>query len=84
MLQQIWQKALLDSIKYREKKFVGNEIYTVGAFDPLEVEKSLSIIKSQNFIKRACCRRIRVENRCHRMSKENRVATAAVSFLLAY
>ena len=44
MLQQIWQKALSDSTKYREKSLWGTKtIETVRAF---EVEKSLLTIKS--------------------------------------
>ena len=44
MLQQIWQKALSDSTKNREKSLWGTKtIETVGAF---EVEKSLLTIKS--------------------------------------
>ena len=65
--------SLLDSIKYREKYFVENEIETVCGFSEQKVEKSLLTLKRQDFIKRA---------RCQKMSKENWVATAAISFLL--
>ena len=59
MLQQIWQKALLDSIKYTEKMLWETKITdTISAFSVLEVEKSLLTIKPQNFIKRTPCRRI--------------------------
>ena len=60
MLQHIWQKALTDSMKNKEKFFVGNENNdtVVSAFNALEVEKSLLTIKPQDFMKRAPCRRI--------------------------
>ena len=41
MLQQLWQEALSDSIKYWEK-IVGNEIDTIGAFNALEVKKNFN------------------------------------------
>ena len=61
------------------ENFVENEMDTIGAFRALEVEKGLLTIKPQDFIKKARCRRIYF---CRKMSKENWVATAAISFLL--
>ena len=57
-------------------------INTISAFIAPEGERSLLTIKPQSFIDRAPCRRTAVKHRCQKMSKENWVATASISFLL--
>ena len=54
----------------------------VSAFSALEVNKSFLTIEMQDFINRAPFRRITFQYRCQKMSKENWVCTAAISFVL--
>ena len=53
---------------------------TVSAYSALEIEKSLLTIKPQDFIEGASRRSITIYYRFQKMSRENRVAIAAISF----
>ena len=58
MLQQIWQKALVDSIKNREKNFVGNENNRQSArLGRLKLKKAflrLKIFYNEGFLPENC------------------------------